>query len=334
MQESQDFDSYIDQIQLLTPGKSFPETKEETESHEQLWKLDQAKCNQGSNEALFQRTLMMSLIARHHLIYDNGTTKRCSLDFSVEETWTCPPMPTRAFWKNAQFLTMPKPDLAICFRRQAVMPDQLWYEMPKAITALACYENTGTEGERRVFHFLTIEAKKAATSTDDIKAKFQGLNNASQALHNIFEFFREAGQEKTFFSKVRFFSVVASTEGLIIRIHRAIRVASKESGVGFMMKDRPEYPLAFEHQVFSRIQKEYFERETVSETFEKIMIGYGENVLQPLLFGATKAIMAKLNNDLEGMRARENDDFYRHGQTERRRSIDVLRNKNVTPTQR
>jgi hypothetical protein len=63
-------DPQADYIKSLTSGDSVRETDGEKESHELLWTLDQAKCNEGSNEALFQRTFMMNLIARHHLIYE------------------------------------------------------------------------------------------------------------------------------------------------------------------------------------------------------------------------------------------------------------------------
>lgn len=238
----------------LTLGESVPETDEERKWHEQLWMSDQAKCNERTNEALFQRTLMMSLIARHALIYDRDTSDESCLDFSVEETWTCPPMPTRAYQMNARFLTQPKPDLAVCFRRKAVIPELLWYNLPRATRHLVCYESSG-ECTERVFHFFTIEAKKATIGSCDSVGKCQSLNNASQALHNMYEFFKDAGpqHEDTFFAQVRFFSVVASNGGLTIRIHRATREIG--SDWGFIMRDRPDYPLRFEYQDILTIER-------------------------------------------------------------------------------
>ena len=149
-------DPRVDHIKHLKPDKVVPEIEEQRNVHEPLWDQDQAKCNQGSsNEALFQRTMMMSLIARHCLIY-----KRIFLDFSVKETWTCPPMPTRAYDDKEFFLTQPKPDLAVFFRIQALIPDSTWYRLPSATRRLACYENTDETGGERVFHFCTVEAKK------------------------------------------------------------------------------------------------------------------------------------------------------------------------------
>lgn len=307
-------------IKQLKLGESVRETDEERESHRQLWILDQIKCKDGSNEALFQRTVMMSLIARHSLIYETRPDSTGFLDFSVEEVWTCPPMPTRAYTKDGQYLTQPKPDLAVCFRREAVINNKLWYEMPAATMGLACYEKvTETAGER-IFHFFTIEAKKAEMSPDDTVGKRQSLNNASQGLHNMFEFFKDAGPEhvKLFFKEVRFFSVVASTEGLTIRIHRATQGRGDESDIGLIMPDRTDYPLRFEYEEFARVEKRGFDRDTVFETFERILVGYGVKKLRVLLSDAAKAIMAKLSGDPVGMKEREDRNFYRYNQTDKK----------------
>lgn len=317
LKESTTLDLRADHVLLLKTQEFVPETTGERDSHGKLWVMDRAKCNEGSNEALFQRTLMMSLIARHRLIYDRDATQPHCLDFSVEETWSCPPMPTRAYWMGDKFLTQPKPDLAVSFRRQALIPDYLWNEMPNATKRLACFERADEVGGTRIFHFFTIEAKKAMISTDDTVGKRQSLNNASQALHNMFEFFRDAGPqyEEKFFTEVRFFSVVASTEGLTTSIHRATREPADGTDQGFIMKDRPDYPLRFEYREFSRIQKDNFDRKTVLEMIEKILLGYGAGELFFLLRDAAKVVMENLSNDLEGVKLRQNSDFYRYGQT-------------------
>ena len=250
---------------------------------------------------------MMGLIARHLSIYNEDPTNRSCLDYSVEETWTCPPMPTRAYWIGTQFLTQPKPDLAVCFRRKALISDKLWIMMPESIKSLACFENITEKGNKRIFHFFTIEAKR---EIDDDVGKRQGLNNASQALHNMFEFFRDAGQqhEDIFFAKVRFFSVVASTEGLIIRIHRAIKISDEES----VIKD---YSLKFEYQEFDRVHKHInFDRRTVLGLSKKILIAYGAGKLRLLLSDAAKALMQKLEGDPEGMKLRQESGYYRYRQ--------------------
>ena len=316
--ESKQSDPHASHIKSLVLGDSDLETDWDKKSHGQLWILDQAKCEGDSNEALFQRTLMMSLIARHCLIYARDKDHNPSLDFSVEAPWGCPPMPTRAYKRKEMFLTQPKPDLAVCFRRQSIMLDSMWGLIPKATLQLACYENANNEIERsKVFHFFTIEAKKGSKSPDDSVGKRQSLNNASQALHNMFEFFRDAGpkHENVFFEKVRFFSVVASTQGLIIRIHRAVRDPGKVSGSTYVMKDRPDYPLRFEFEKYLSLPKEV-KREEVFETFQRILISYGEEELRPLLSSAAEALVQKLHSDPTelSMQQRQDINFYRYGQ--------------------
>ena len=305
-------DPYVDYINHL-PQISLQETDAERESYERLWILDRAKCVNGSNEALFQQTLMMSFIARHCLIYAQGATGPLYLDFSVEEVWNCPPMPTGDYNFSNKFLTQPKPDLAICFSRKKLIPDGLWYRMPYATQRLACYEKPDRLGGSRVFHFFTIEGKRSLTPTDDDTAMYQSLNNASQALHNMFEFFQDAGPQhrEKFFSEVRFFSAVASTEGLNVRIHRATQVAENGSEDDFII---PGYPLRFEFREFVRVSKDNFDRKTVLELFGKILVSYAIEKLHGLLQDAAKALVEKLDKDPEGFKSRQNANVYRHGQ--------------------
>ncbi|KIN02893.1 hypothetical protein OIDMADRAFT_52717 [Oidiodendron maius Zn] len=315
LNESAATDPRANHIRKLSLNGSIRETDEISELHGQLWAMDRAKCQNGSNEALFQRTIMMSLIARHCLIYERQPSSELCLDFSVEQAWDCPPMPSRAYAWRAKFLTQPKPDLAVCFCRQKIIPDDSWRSTPTAVKRLACYEKMVGSGRDRIFHFLTIEAKRADIPSSDIRGKLQSLNNASQSLHNMFEFFRDAGHKEHFFEKVRFFSVVASTEGLTIRIHRAIELPENASAGSFIMPDRTDYPLKFEHQEFFTVNKDDFDRKTVFETFEKILIGYGVNELCGLLKNAAKALTDKLNADTNEGARRADENFYRYGQT-------------------
>ena len=302
-------DVYADTKYL--PKCSLPETNAERESYERLWTFDRAKCVDGSSEALFQRTLMMSCIARHCLVYGQGAAGTSYLDFSVEETWNCPPMPTKAYILSDKFLTKPKPDLAVCFKRDEVIPGSLWDLMPRATQRLACYENPYEDGECRVFHFFTIEAERSLTSGTDRTAKYQSLNNASQALHNMFEFFNDAGprHRDKFFSQVRFFSAVASTEGLNIRIHRATRVAENDSNI-------PGYPLQFEFRQFAKVSRDKFDRETVLKLFGRILLGYGVEKLRGLLQDAAKTLAEKLQKEPDKFTPRMSLNFYRYGQVD------------------
>lgn len=80
------------------------------------------------------------------------------------------------------------------------------------------------------------------------------------------------------------------------------------------MNDRPEYPLRFEYREFARIQRNDFERITVLELLEKILLRYGADELHSLLKGAAKAIVERLGKHPEELALRDDVHFYQHGQ--------------------
>lgn len=319
---STDPDPREEEIKSLSLEGFLPETREQETSHEELWKLDKAKCTPASSEALYQRTLMISLIARHVLIYQSDSSKEQIFDFSVEEPWGCLPMPTRLVWviskghdSGARFLTQPKPDLAVCFKRSAVISERTWNTLPEPTKGLACFENRFSNASR-VFHFLTVETKKAMLDFDSPQALHQCLNNASQALHNMYEFFRDAGpeHEQVFYDKVRFFSVVANRNGIVVRIHRAIRKPDDASAMELVMPDRPDYRLEFEFRDFQRIGGGgEFSRERVLQVVKKIL-KYAKDDLLKLVKAAALKLGQKLEKDLDLYLARHEVDFYSYGQ--------------------
>ena len=281
---------------------------------------------------------MVSLIARHFLIYEKEVNGEQLLDFSAEELWTCLPMPSRALWNagpgldvDEKLLTQPKPDLAVCFKREAVIQHGLWGSLPEATKELACFENQNS-GMSRIFHFLAVEAKNATTSLEDPKALYQSLNNASQALNNFYEFFEDAGptHRQIFFNKIRFFSVIANTQGILIHIHRAIETPQDASHFELVMPDRPEYRLNFEYREFAKLTGEDgFTRERVIEGFRKIL-KYGVDELSVWISAAAKDLLKKLENNFAGYQARGKAGFYRHGQPSPKTSRNTPRTSRAT----
>ncbi len=310
------------EIQTISLDGYLQETQEQETFHEKLWESDKAKCTPGSSEALYQRTLMINLIARHLLIYQLDSGNQQIFDFSVEEPWGCLPMPSRLLWaiprgqkSEAKLLTQPKPDLAVCFKREAVISDRMWEHLPEPTKGLACFENSSSSISR-IFHFLAVEAKKAIFDLDSPQALHQCLNNASQALHNMFEFFRDAGpeHEQVFYDKVRFFSVVANRKGIIVRIHRAIRKPDDAHRWELVMPDRPDYRLEFEFQEFQRISDaDGFSRKRVLEVVKKIF-KYATDDLLRMIDAAASTLVQNLEKDLGLYIARCQEDFYSHGQ--------------------
>jgi len=335
-------DPRSDEIKSFGLQHFLRETAEQKEFCEHLWLRDKAKLRPNSSEAFFQKTLMVSLIARHFLIYEKEVNGEQLLDFSVEESWACLPMPSRALCdagpgldRNEKLLTQPRPDLAVCFNRKAVIKDDLWKSLPKATKELACFENQNA-GKSRIFHFLTVEAKNAVTSLEAPKALHQSLNNASQALNNFYEFFQDAGptHKQIFFDKIRFFSVVADAQGILIRVHRAVEIPQEANRYELVMHDRPEYRLNFKYREWARLTGEDgFTRERVIEVFRK-MLRYAVDELSVLISAAANDLMEMLNESSVAHQARMKAGFYRHGQPSPNTSRNTPRTSRATSTSR
>lgn len=262
---------------------------------EKLWGRDLDKCQKQIQEAIFQRTMMLSMIDRYRLFYGYQDTKEQSLlEFAVETAWTCVPMPTHAERRKEKYLTAPKPDLAVGFRREKLFQDCDWESFPKATQRIICYEGEEPPNFDRTFYFLTIEAKHNFKNVDDPVALNQCLNNASQALHNMYEFFKEADREigedvdvkgdkytKIFFDRVRFFSVVAVAGAMKIRIHRACRMDNTDR-----KGPRSEYPLKYVFSEYKEVSKTNFTHQNVVKELTEILHNYGVNELAGHLKGA------------------------------------------------
>ena len=87
-------------------------------------------------------------------------------------------------WSRApcwtEHVALPKPDLAIFFRLDALTGSDRWASYPKDIAG--CLLPDG--GEERCFPSFFMEVKRSA---DNLEAAFQAnLHSASQALYNTF----------------------------------------------------------------------------------------------------------------------------------------------------
>ncbi|KIW84241.1 hypothetical protein Z517_03491 [Fonsecaea pedrosoi CBS 271.37] len=288
---------------------------------DRLWLADLGFCK-NQQEAIFQRTVMMAMINRHRLIFAGDKIATASpLMFSVEASWTCPPMPTRKYYRQNEgnpFAKMPRPDLCVSFRRTEILDPDFWTTLLPTTQELICYEGIRDLNNEaaRAFGFFFVEAKRSRLWPDDETALNQALNDASQALHNIYEFFREAGQTTEFFLRVRVFSATASEKGVIIRAHWACEL-TENTNVSKARID-PKYPLQFRHQIYQSFMGDGFDRLKVVEAFERIMVGYGQEQLLPLLKTAAKSVRVKASEAYENRGRKPWESFfndYRYGQS-------------------
>ena len=217
----------VDVVSTITNGIS--SMKDEDSHH---WKLDLAKSRR-SNEAVFQRTIMMRTINRFNSeIFDEA------VDWTTKSLWKNPPPNSKDIEAK---LWAPKPDLAIGFQPDMLSPenpDRL-DEVPTVFRPhmLPDISDTTSDDEGRAFPFLTLEVKGQTGSISGKEASLQSVNEAAHALFNIWQFMKEEETMcKLFFEKVRVFTAGGHGNKFWFRMHRAENNSIKIS---------EDYPLRF-----------------------------------------------------------------------------------------
>jgi hypothetical protein len=275
------FDPVLDQNKewiegaiLLTSGQSC------SAKEEQDWTNDLLKC-EVSDEAIFQRTIMMDMINRHQLAD--------TLDYTCESQWTCPSSMPHRNSELANRMPRPKPDLAVAFKADSLLSTFQQEDLDKW-RSIMCPESSKEVKRNRAFHFLSVEVKGASGQLANWTAHRQNFNTATQALHNIYFFMERAGEEMlaAFYEKVRFYSIVATSGIFHVRVHRAIEL---EKG-----RIEKSYPLGFMYDVVHHHAGSGYTKTEAMGIIKNILIEYGVTILQPLL----KQALEKVWQNLEG----------------------------------
>ncbi|MCJ1393374.1 hypothetical protein MMC18_006247 [Xylographa bjoerkii] len=251
--------------------------REATEEEEKNWTTDLNKCRT-SDEAVFQRTIMMDVISRYDLEH--------TLDYICESPWQCERMPCRN-GSLASRMAKPKPDLAVAFKCDSIVSPGYMPQLDD-YQRYMCPESPKENKHTRAFHFFAMEVKGSQCTKDDYTGIRQNLNTASQALHNIYMFMEKAGEVEKFLNDVRFFSVVGTFSGFQFRVHRAIRVP-----IGMRIDPKKAYPLGFRFDKLFETQ-DNFSRAEISGIIRNILVEYGVKVLLPILKDAVKTTLDKL----------------------------------------
>jgi hypothetical protein len=170
----------------------------------------------------------------HHFRGYADTAEQPLLEYAVGTVWRCPPMPTHAECREERFLTCPKPDLAVGFCRQELFQNCDWNSFPETTQKLICYE--GVWPHDRAFYFLTIEMTGRGNGVDDPIALNRCLNNASQALHNMYEFFKEADREIE--EGIKIFAE-QKTEDIEVQVATVSTINKRPMPLGFYSQSQP-----------------------------------------------------------------------------------------------
>lgn len=253
-----------------------------------LWKTDMSKCAR-SNEARFQRTVMMTILNRQEL--DD------KLDFNCEAQWISGRFPCpEACMENACQITKPKPDLAVAFQSRSLLPANGFMADFERLKIWQCDifpEGNQEFNNERAFYFFSMEVKGKRGQIDNQKAQFQNLNTASQALFNIYRCMKRVNDLDTFFNKVRVFSAVATIEGLSLRIHRPIRLDKEQC-------NDEDYPIGFQFDNLEHLRGAYSRAQATAIVYN-ILYEYGVLQLHLILKDTIQKLL-KLHPRKKGSR--------------------------------
>lgn len=260
--------SFIQQAKKARPGDNSAEAIEDVFTQMNGWrpkfnlasitnrdfKID-IDVSRKSNEAVLQRTVMTDIIDRWQL--------REMFVYNCEGQWNLPMSYRLPSMARDDVVTLPKPDLAIFFKPEALTGENKVYSpIPKQISS--CMRPDG--GLKRCFPFVFMEVKKAAHDLES--ASMANMHSASQALYNIYQWMSQAGHDEIFFEKVRVFSIDLNAKEINVKIHRAS--VFEDSGL-----------LHYEFDDILSFQG--YSRDQACMAIKNILVEYGEKELLGIL---------------------------------------------------
>ncbi|KAI0455591.1 hypothetical protein F5B21DRAFT_503150 [Xylaria acuta] len=243
----------------------------------QEFKNDLEHCKAPANEAVFQRTIMMSIIDRFHL--------KSAFDFNCEGHWSLQgshPLPSTG--GPSDLITGPKPDLAIFFRFDSLVGMELRNQIiPAELESCLNPDNH----EERCFPFIFIEAKKGFSDIEP--AVLANMHSASQALFNIYTWMVKAGHQAAFFKDVRLFSFAINAQQIIARVHRAVPIdVGGQIGLEF-----------YYDELNTQI---YYTRDKICTLIHNILSEYAESKLLGVLKAAVEKVLKENRQGLKRQR--------------------------------
>ncbi|KAL9082377.1 MAG: hypothetical protein Q9165_008907 [Trypethelium subeluteriae] len=225
------------------------------------------------NEAVLQRTIMMTISNQHWLDQ--------KFDWNAESQWS-QKKDSRIPSRLDDEISQPKPDLAISFTRQTFTGFDFSDPIPPALE-----ECISPEGHDRCFPFLLMEVKKAASDLQE--AYLSNLNNASQALYNMYQWMAQANEIKKFEDKIRVFTLVFNAEDMLVRVHRC--------------KQEADGNLYFYFEELKSLVR--YSRDEAWVLINSILEDYAAKELHPTLEIAYKAVVKQTDQTTKAKRKAE-----------------------------
>ena len=132
-----------------------------------------------------------------------------------------------------------------------------------------------------------MEVKKAASDLQE--AYLSNLNNASQALYNMYQWMARVDEIKGFEDKVRVFSLVFNAEDMLVRVHRC---KQDDDGNLWFYFEEPRNLVRYS-------------RDEAWVLVNSILEDYAAKELHPTLKAAYKAVVKQMDETIQAKRKAE-----------------------------
>lgn len=233
-------------------------------------------------EAVLQRSIMMSSLARHSLPDE--------VDWTAETPWLSE-LPKHkvevTYEQKTQFMPPPKPDLCVAFT-EAKLEFDIKVEQTLGKLVACVFPEDLKAAERRGFHFFSMEMKTRNAENGMPRAHLQNFNTVTHALYNVWRLMEYVDMYESFYKNVRFISVAANGKEMGFRIHRA------EVDEDYRKIDS-EFPLTFKYDDLVEFGDPTtpMTYENVRRTMWAVLVGYGVKELLPTLNEALGRVRKK-----------------------------------------
>jgi len=226
-----------------------------------------------SNEATLQRLVMINVLHPYWVAQIKDPDFGMPIfKIITESQWTLLDSNKLKSSIAKDRMSMPRPDLAISFshntlsyvKTRSKSQNKLFSNARPAPTNIRDCLSPDSKGSR-CFPFLFMEVKKNDATLKT--AEYQNLNSASQALLNIYQWMKRAGETKVFFEKIRIFSLNFTAKALTIRVHRAIQT---DGGIGFLFEEMVNLPKYTIDQVSPLLMSAKELRTILRRTFQNV----------------------------------------------------------------
>ena len=239
------------------------------------------------NEMHFTMTIFFNLINMYKDFLEEGT-----FDHATDRKWERheePPSRDRMVTP-----ARPKPDIFIGFRVVAILTSSRFNSLGKEYRSKMVPEKTEAGDKGVAFPFLIMEAKGPAAKLGGSPLLRQVVNDASNALYNLWGFFKRAKRETEFFQHIRVFTIGGSHDRMTVRMHYAIKEENQNDWVTH------DYPLGYRYEELTNPSTDAEDCRPVIQNTLTNILEYAEMKMLPHIKDSVQRVLEVLDQAKTG----------------------------------